>query len=108
MSKKELIGESDQGSYGSPGSQFVERLAKVYRTRRGYELQLEHSWGSNQGYLQRNGDDSRRFRADSLDELLRIGIAESRGDETFGDPKFAQAIRDAIYEAEDAQDDAAE
>ena len=46
----------------------------------------------------------RVYRADSLEELLRIGLAEVRAEGVFKDSVggLCQAIRSAIYEAEDS------
>lgn len=58
-------------------------------------------WGSNQGYLEEHDRHERRYRADSLAELLAVGISESRSDPDMNDPELVQAIRSAIFEAED-------
>jgi hypothetical protein len=60
---------------------------------------------SNQGYLEEHGSDSIRFRADDLDDLMRIALSEIKGDERFSEPGFASAIRDAIFEAQDLEVD---
>lgn len=92
-----------QGERGTPGQQFSKMFAGIKRAKNGqYELHVRSVSGSNQGHLEEHERHERKFRADTLDELLRIGIAELRGDETFADPRFAQAIRNAVYEAQDA------
>lgn len=106
MANSEWIASDDQGSRGTPGQQFSQIFAGIKRAKNGqYELHVRSVWGSNQGYLEEHGREERKFRADSLDDLLKIGIAELRGDEAFADPRFAQAIRNATYEAQDADAD---
>jgi hypothetical protein len=108
MSSHEWIAEDDQGFCGSPGQQFWKIWAGVCLAKNGqYELHVRSVSGSNQGHLEEHYRHERKFRAPSLDELLRIGIAELRGDdEEFRDPRFAQAVRNAIYEAQDAEEGA--
>lgn len=104
MAKENWIGEGDESSRGQPGTQFVTRWAGVRKAKNGqFELVVKWAWGSNQGYLEEHGRDERRFRADDLDGLLRIGISELKGEtEGFEDARFAQAVRSAIYQAQDA------
>jgi hypothetical protein len=54
--------------------------------------------------LEEHGRHERKFRANTLDGLLELGIGEIRVDECFdGDADFTQAIRNAIYEAQDEE-----
>lgn len=104
--QNQWLGSDDQGDRGTPGQEFSKMFAGVKRAKNGqYELHVRSVWGSNQGYLEEHGREERKFRADTLDELLRVGISEIRGDEAFESPKFAQAVRNAIYEAQDAEAD---
>ena len=99
--KRQEIAEAVQGEYGQPGSSFNLRIATVYRLSGGYELATTIRWGSNQGYLEEHGRHERRYRAATLDELMRVGVAESRADSDMNDPELSQAIRSACFDAQD-------
>jgi hypothetical protein len=102
----EWLGDADHGSRGTPGSSCSKRFAGVRRTKNGqYELAVQTADGSNQGCLEWHDSDETRFRAASLEELLRIGVAETRNDHRFNAPEIVSAIRDAIFEAQDAEAD---
>lgn len=47
-------GDHDAGRCGTPGSDASERIARIYATPRGWEVVLEASDGSNQGYYRQN------------------------------------------------------
>lgn len=103
--EKKLIGECDKGSRGTPGQSYGTTRARVYALPSGrFELTLLDAWGSNQGYLEEHGRNERRYRADSLSELLRVGVAEVRQDDELKGSvdKLVAAIREAIFDAEDA------
>jgi hypothetical protein len=106
MSTKKLLGESDKGRGGSPGSSYTDRIAKVYELKPGrFSLYVRAAHGSNQGYCQEHGRIEREFRAGSVEELLRVGVSEIRGDAEFDAETGAQlvaAIREACFAAEDA------
>jgi hypothetical protein len=95
---KELT--TDQaGSYGTPGSQYhVHKITVSERSGR-YRLQVSEHAGSNQGHRQDHHSDDRQYRADDLDDLMRIAIAAER--DLASPERVATAIRNAIYEAED-------
>jgi len=104
--KNERLGYSDQGERGQPGSGYVKFVAFVAATKTGYQLDARHVWGSHQGYLEEHGRVGRKYRAQSIDELMRVGIAEvRREDEEVFDgatkSKLIAAIREACFEAED-------
>lgn len=104
----EKLGYSNQGDSGRPGSGYVKFLAIVSTTKTGYQLDVRHVWGSNQGYLEEHGRIERKYRARSIDELMRVGIAEVRqeDDEVFdgaAKSKLVAAIREACFEAQDAE-----
>lgn len=104
--KNERLGYSDHGSTGQPGSGYVKFVAFVERIKTGYQLDVRHVWGSNQGYLEEHGRIERKYRARSIDELMRVGIAEVRqeDEEVFDGAtksKLVAAIREACFEAED-------
>lgn len=105
MAKTDWIATDDQGDEGSPGDSYSKYFAGLRRAKNGqYELHVRRIWGSNQVYLEEHGRHERKFRADNLTRLLAIGISEIRGDDDFADQadKFARAIRNAIYAAQDA------
>lgn len=101
------IATSDHGDSGHPGSGYNKRWAGVSKAKNEqYQLDVRSVWGSNQGYLEEHGRVERKYRADNLDELMRIGIAEVRADSEFEGEEQSQlvaAIRDAIFEAQDAE-----
>ncbi len=105
MSTKKLLGEADKGRGGSPGSSYTDRIARVYEIKPGrYSLYVRAAHGSNQGYCEEHGRIEREFRAGSVEELLRVGVSEIRGDAEFDDETGAQlvaAIREACFAAED-------
>lgn len=94
-----------EGHDGQPGENFCRKVAIISKLPRGrgYELLTRIRWGSNQGRLEEHGRHERTYRANTLDELLRVGIAESRSDEEMNDPELIQAIRSAVFEAQDAE-----
>jgi len=102
----EKLGYSDQGDSGQPGSGYVKFVAFVTAAKTGYQLDVRHVWGSNQGYLEEHGRIARKYRARDIDELMRVGIAEIRqeDDDVFDGAtksKLVAAIREACFEAED-------
>lgn len=103
----ETIGKAGFGSVGTPGDLFRDGVAEVRRSPGGrYELSLLLRWGSNQGYLEEHGRVERRYRARTLDDLLRVAQTELREDGAIDDrdrPEVLQAVRDAIFDAEDAE-----
>ena len=100
------LGEDDQGDMRTPGPRATKMWAGVKRVPNGqFELHVRFIWGSIEGSFEEDGREMRRYRADTLDALLRIGISELKGDDTFVSPRFAQAVRNAIYEAQDAEVD---
>jgi hypothetical protein len=104
--KIDWIAEDDQGDDGHPGSQFWQKRAGVVRTKGGqYELHVRSRWGSNQGSLEEHGRVERRYRAPTLDDLLKVGICEVRRDSDLGDcaDALCAAIRNVIFEAQDAE-----
>ena len=108
--KKRRLGYADTGDEGRPGTGYSKRVAFVTELRPSrYQIDVRSIWGSNQGYLQEEGRVERKYRADSLAELLRVAIAETRGDDEFPSPaKLCEAIRQAVFEAEDSLDTSAE
>ena len=106
MAKTDWIATADHGEHGTPGDQFYKCFAGVKRAKNGqYELHVRSVYGSNQGSLEEHGRDERKFRADTLDEVMRVGISEIRGDEDFEkhNSKFCAAIREAVFEAQDIE-----
>lgn len=100
------IAKVDYGDKSRPGEQYTERIAAIKRAKNGqFELNVISVWGSNQGYLQEEGRIERRYRAENLDELLRIGISEIRDDDDFSGNSgpFVAAIREAIFDAQDTE-----
>lgn len=98
------IATDDQGQTGTPGDGYVKKFAGVKKAPGGrYELHVRSVWGSNQGYLEEHGREERKFRADTLDELLAEGLDGIRDDDAFDDPGYRQAIRNCIYEAQDLE-----
>lgn len=104
------LASNDQGTWSPPGGQIAYLECEVFKHARKpsrYRARCDDRWGNNQGYFQCNGGSLREYRADSLDELMRVAIAgEQRvlSDEYSG--RMAAAIRNAIAEAEDAEEDA--
>ena len=105
MTKKVRIGNVDKGHCGMPGQDYSERIARVYLVRPGrYELYVRSARGSNQGRLEEHGRVERSYRADSLAELLALGIREVRADaELDDDGRIVAAIREACAQAEDVE-----
>lgn len=102
------ISTDDQGDHGQPGSKFYKCFAGVRRAKNGnYELHVQNVRGSNQGYLEEHYREERKFRHDELADLMQIGLSEIESDEDFRDHlgKFKQAIRNAIYEAQDSEEE---
>ena len=97
------IATADKGDEGQPGGNYCKQWAGVMLTPSGqYELHVRHVWGSNQGYLEEHGRIERRYRADTLEEVMQIGIEQIRADEEFEEAgPFVAAIRDAVYDAMD-------
>lgn len=95
------------GDRGMPGTEYDAGRVTVARVRPGrYALEVVVSWGSNQGYLEEHGRVERRYRAATLDDLLRVAQAELSRDPELSDEERAaaqQAVRDAVFEAEDAE-----
>jgi hypothetical protein len=94
------LASCDKGSIGTPGDQYDIRRATVETNGLRYAVRIHEEWGSNRGYLECEGEEDRQYRADSLDELLRIAIASEKEREKPMDAVL-DAIREAIYEAED-------
>ncbi len=105
MEKKKLA-EAQEGSRGIPGQCFSLHEAIVSQLANGrFELAIRQRWGNNQGYLEEHGRRERCYRASTLPDLLGVGIAETRSDKDMNDPQLLQAIRSAIFEAEDQMDE---
>jgi len=97
------LAQDDQGHYGQPGSSYTIAAATVQKKGSRYRILIKDRWGSNQGYLDEQGDNDRQYRGDSLDELMRIALSAEQGrDEP--DESIMTAIREAIYQAEDADE----
>ncbi len=102
--KSNWIATSDHGDMGTPGTQYVKKFAGVKKVNDGYELHVRHVWGSNQGYEEEHGRVERVYRSEWPLELLDLGVSEIRNDSHFeGDDDFVAAIREAMYEAIDAE-----
>ncbi len=101
----EWLGHYEDGNGSHPGQQYTKWFAGIRRAKNGqYELLVQQTRGSNQGYLEEHGREERQFRADALDELLRIGISEIRDDEAFQpSARIAQAIRSSVHGAQEAE-----
>jgi hypothetical protein len=100
------IAESDHGDIGQPGSGYTRFFAGIKRASAGqYEIHVRSVWGSNQGCLEEHGRIQRRYRAATLDELLRVAISEVRADSELADSVsfLCAAIRDAVFDAQDAE-----
>src|ERR1035438_4118588 len=89
-----------------------ELSATVYRRGARYEVQIVDKWGTtrDRGVVKWKGSRNRRYRAASLDELLRIAISEERTrptDENKRDDAVAliDAVREAIYDAQDIEEE---
>lgn len=102
---KHVVAEATYGDRGQPGSGYRLGDVTVYRTVSGrWEIEVVLRWGSNQGYLEELDRVERRYRARSLDDLLRIAAVELREDGGIPEQDrsgLLQAVRDAIFEAED-------
>ena len=95
------LSTDDQGSAGSPGTSYTISEATVQTNGTRYRLLITARWGSNQGYLEEHGNNDRQYRADSLDELMRIALAAEK-ERTKPHQEIMTAIRAAIYAAEDS------
>lgn len=102
-----ILASCDKGSLGTAGDQYDIRQATVATNGSRYRVSIREEWGSNRGYLEAHGGDERQYRADSLDELMRIAIAAER-DRSEPNDAILTAIREAIYEAEDAKTEVSE
>lgn len=104
------LSSCDEGDGGHPGSRYDVLLCTIYRHTKKvrYRAVCKNEWGSNQGRLEPHGGFENEYRADSLDELMRIAISgerESMVDMSPSDSaKMSSAIRNAIAEAEDTLD----
>lgn len=109
--EKQKVSQFVGGSEGTPGTGFCRKMATVFYIATGrWELLTRIRWGSNQVCLEEHGRHERRYRADSLGELLAVSISETKADSEMNDPELLQAIREAIFDAEDTSpntDDAA-
>lgn len=99
------ISQSDHGSTSNPGDYYCKKFAGIKKAANGqYELHVRKITGSNQGHLEEYDRIERRYRSGTLEALLKIGIEETLRDKAFGtDSDFLAAIRDAIYDAQDAK-----
>lgn len=107
MSENNWIAKDDQGHDGGPGGSYSVEKAMIRLVNSGrYEVKVISAWGSNQGYYQEQGSVERRYRAGSIDEVMRVAIAEIRADSELQDSaaKLAAAVRNVCFEAEDAED----
>ena len=101
------ISTADHGHSGQPGDYYTERIARVKNAGKRFELYVRSAYGSNQGHYEEHERTVRRYRADSLEDLLRIGISEVRDDTEFDDKetsKLVAAIREVIFEAQDLEE----
>lgn len=103
MSEKVQISKAVLGDRDYPGDAYRHKIAQVYQLPSGrYELQTIITQGSNQGHLEEHHRDGRTYRANTLDDLLRIGLTEIRNDDIMNDSELLEAIRRSIFEAEDS------
>lgn len=105
MAKTE-IGYSRMGDRDPLTGKYFYTNATVFTVRKDdrYELTVRQHWGLDRGLCEEYGSVDRRYRADSLDELLAIAISEVRDDDEFKDNHLGdalEAIRRAMFEAED-------
>lgn len=114
---KTQLSSVDKGRGGQPGSDYTDRIARVYRVRPGrYELYVRAAHGSHQGWCgareltEQHDGRARTYRAGSIDDLMRIGISEVRDDADLleycgadGVGQLVAAIREACIAAEDAE-----
>jgi len=106
MIKWQKLASDDQGEWAPPGNIVTKKTATVYRhpKKERYRLEVHRSSGSNQGYYEVHWETDRTYSAASLDELMRAAI-EGELDASPADSAIRAAIRNAIVEAEDAEDD---
>ena len=106
MGKMNWIATSDQGNGGQPGSGYDKKFAGVIKIKTGFELHVRDVWGSNQGYLEEHGRTERKYRAATIDAVMRVGIAEIRqeSDDVFDSATksaLVAAIRETCFAAQD-------
>ena len=107
MSTSVWIAEDDQGRYGQPGSGYWKMWAGIRKVKRAHEIKVVSAGGSNQGYLEENYRSERRYRAETIDQLMRVAIAEIRREASNYDSPFSPsgpfeaAIRNASFAAMD-------
>ncbi len=104
------VATEQTGSAGTPGSQY--HLTDFTLSQRGdrWRVLVREHWGSNQGYLEINGENETEGRGDSPEEAcerVRKDIfvwCHARG----GDAQraeYATALRQLCYAVEDADED---
>lgn len=104
---KNYVGSCEQTDHRGPGSRYVRRFAGVRLCSASaspmYELAVELSYGSHQGYLQQGASAERMFRARRADDLIFRSLDSLRDDPEFEGQvsQVADVIRRAVYEAED-------
>ena len=103
MKTRKRISHSETGYTGTPGSSYEIYTAKIYTIPSGYEIVVEHDSGSNQGQLESAGETEDRWRAETLESLHDLAI--SGLEEKLDHAEMRRAIRDAIYDAQDEEND---
>jgi hypothetical protein len=101
------LGEAEHRDAPESGGPYHKVHAGVRWARNNkVELLVTASWGQyNNGHEQEHDSNSRKFRADNLEKLLRIAISDLRGDEKFRYAFTADVVRRAVYDAQDATGD---
>jgi hypothetical protein len=104
------LGEDQNGTWQPPGGYIHNADCTVYRhtKKTRFRAICNDESGSNQGSLEVHNGGEREYRADSLDDLMRIAVSGEREalDEDWY-PRMAAAIRNAVAKAEDAVDEEA-
>ncbi len=105
-SSKFLLGAADKGiDPGQAGTAYSKRFASVFRAGTRFELVVVSESGKNRESPYPPLPDStieRRYRALTLDELLKVALAELAADAelTSEAPVLTAAIREAIFQAQ--------
>jgi len=93
----EKMGVGEEGECQPPGGSYHLVTATVYRRGDRWRITVEDESGSNQGRLERHNGAEREYRADSLSDLMRVAIAETRSDPDIPAHWAAAAIRAAFH-----------
>lgn len=103
------LAEAESGDPGAPQTAYLTYWAGIRRTPSGgLEMQLRMSAGAHLGHRRDEMESAyRRYRAESLQALLRLVLEELGQDAELRDRDQAALralARDVTYQAEDAED----